>query len=99
MFTTSYFIQPPMTSDGLGYALHFDNLSIGNQKTINDLGEINLYQIPYHFLTGLKLVAPGYGQNNNIYSFFCFQHKACDLHTIPVKWISAKNTSSSIYKV
>jgi len=55
--STSYFIQPPMTNDGLGYILHFDNNSIGDQKTVNDLGEINLYQIPYYFLTSLKLVS------------------------------------------
>jgi len=56
--TTSYFIQPPMEKDGLGYTLHFDNISIGQVKTINDLGKIQVNPIPYHFLTNLSLKPP-----------------------------------------
>ena len=52
----SFFIQPPMEEDGLGYSLHFDNSSIGNQEVINDLGKITVDLIPYKFLTGIKLV-------------------------------------------
>jgi len=54
----SYFIQPPMEKDGLGYTLHFDNISIGKNKTINDLGQITVNLIPFNFLTSLKLVSP-----------------------------------------
>lgn len=53
--TTSHFIQPPMEDDGVGYTLHFDNISIGNQKTVNDLGEITINPLPYEFLTNLSL--------------------------------------------
>lgn len=51
--TTSYFIQPPMERDGVGYTLHFDSQAIGSQASINDLGEIKIYLIPYNFLTDL----------------------------------------------
>lgn len=54
--STSYYIQPPMESDGLGYTLHFDNISIGNKKVINDLGEVTVNPIPYKFLSEIKLV-------------------------------------------
>lgn len=57
-FKVSYFIQPPMEKDGMGYALHFDNISVGKEKVINDLGEITINAIPYDFLTGLVLRDP-----------------------------------------
>lgn len=50
-----YFIQPPMEDDGVGYSLHFDNISIGNEKTVNDLGKITVNPIPYEFLTQTSL--------------------------------------------
>lgn len=54
--TTSYYILPPMEKDGLGYNLHFDNISIGDEIAINELGKITVNQIPYNFLTNIKLV-------------------------------------------
>lgn len=54
--TKSYLIQPPMAEDGLGYSLHFDNISIGKKQTVNELGKISVNPIPYNFLTGIKLV-------------------------------------------
>lgn len=54
----SYFIQPPMEEDGAGYTLHFDNISIGREKTVNDLGRTTVNLIPFEFLTSLKLVSP-----------------------------------------
>jgi len=53
---TSYFILPPMEEFGRGYNLHFDNISIGRVKTVNDLGKITVNPIPYRFLTGMKIV-------------------------------------------
>jgi len=53
-----YFVQPPMEEDGLGYTVHFDNISIGREKTINDLGKITVNPVPFDFLTSLKLVPP-----------------------------------------
>jgi len=53
---TSYFIQPPMAKDGVGYSLHFNNISIGRVKSVNDLLGVTIYPIPYKFLTGIKIV-------------------------------------------
>lgn len=53
-FQTSYFIQPPMEDDGLGYTIHIDNRSAGQDPTINDLGKITINPFPYNFLTQLS---------------------------------------------
>jgi len=45
-----------MEQFSLGYTLHFDNISIGRVKTVNDLGRITVNPIPYRFLTGLKIL-------------------------------------------
>ena len=50
------FVIPPMEDFGLGYILHFDNISFGRVQTINDLGSIKVYPIPYRFLTSLKII-------------------------------------------
>jgi len=55
-FDKSYFIQPPMAQDGLGYSLHFNNISIGRVKSVNDLVRITINPIPYKFLTSLNVV-------------------------------------------
>lgn len=52
-FATYYFIQPPMEKDGLGYGFHFDNISIGQERAINDLGQVTVQPVPYKFLTGI----------------------------------------------
>ncbi|MCL4366134.1 6-pyruvoyl-tetrahydropterin synthase-related protein, partial [Patescibacteria group bacterium] len=54
-WNTSFFIQPPMEKDGLGYALHFDQLRFGNEVSQNELGKIKVYPVSFDFLTGLKL--------------------------------------------
>jgi hypothetical protein len=48
--TSYYFVQPPMEEYGSGYALHFDNISVGQEKTINKLGTIEVYAIDYDLL-------------------------------------------------
>ena len=53
--STSFFIQPPMEKDGLGYALHFDQPQFGKGNSKNKLGKITVNPIPFDFLTGLKL--------------------------------------------
>lgn len=57
--STSYFIQPPMEMDGVGYTIHIDNASIGDEEAINDIGEIKVYPLPYKFLTGLVMMRDG----------------------------------------
>lgn len=54
--TKFYFIQPPMDPFGTGYTLHFDNWSFNKSYSVNDLGRISVYPIPYDFLVNLSLV-------------------------------------------
>lgn len=70
-FVTSYFIIPPMEEYGAGYSLHFDNISIGRQKTVNDLGRVEVYPIPYRFLKQIKLISSDFHflSSNSDFSF------------------------------
>lgn len=54
----SYFIVPPLELYGTGYTAHLENISLGYDKTVNDLGKITINPLPYSFLMGLKIVAP-----------------------------------------
>jgi len=56
-FTENYFIVPPMEEYGQGYSLHFDNISVGKVKTVNELGRLQVYPIPYRFLKAIKLIS------------------------------------------
>ncbi len=66
----SYFVLPPMQSDTYGYSLRLANNSIGNKLTVNEIYYINIFQIPYDFLTSLKIV-----NNNSNQSFDFAQDK------------------------
>ncbi len=57
-FKSYYFIQPPMEKDGIGYRLHFDNISIGNSSSINDMQWVMVYAFPYNYLKNIKLISP-----------------------------------------
>jgi len=57
----STFVIPPQENYGRTYSLHFDNISIGNDKTANALGNISFYPIPYNFISSLAL-----SQNTNL---------------------------------
>jgi len=48
-------VIPPLDQFGRGYALHFDNISIGSDQTINELGAIAVYEIPYPFITNITI--------------------------------------------
>lgn len=52
---TSYLIQPPMQPYGLGYSLHFEDISVGRQVSVNKLQEVAIHPIPYYFLAGITL--------------------------------------------
>lgn len=52
-FFYSYFIQPPMEIDGLGYTLHIDNTAFGKEKPVNSLLQVEVYEFPYSFLSDL----------------------------------------------
>lgn len=78
----NYFVQPPMQEDGVGYSLHFDNISIGNDKTINDLGKITVNPIPYEFLTRLKLEPANLPTEKQRYFEVEVEHPNPSLYTV-----------------
>jgi hypothetical protein len=55
-FSTNHLIVPPMQYYGLGYNLTLNNISIGNTQTVNDVKNVEVYKIPFYFLTNLEMV-------------------------------------------
>lgn len=91
-FGWEYFIIPPMATDGIGYALHFDNVSIGKQESVNDLSHVIVYPIPYRFLTELKIIQENpiasSLQNENIDSV---DHPGSFLYTVSLQNVGEKS--------
>ena len=52
---TSVFVVPPEGRYAMGYSLHFDGQSIGDNETKNLLGSFSLLPIPYEFLSSLRI--------------------------------------------
>ena len=71
-FSVDYLILPPMKYYGLGYDLVFNNASIGEIKTINDLQRIVIYKFPYDYLRRLKFSSlPGKDKSpQNVFVFY-----------------------------
>ena len=65
---TATFIIPPQEKFGRAYSLHLENISIGNDKTINDVGNIFLFPIPYNFITAIKMSPKGIALAENTQS-------------------------------
>lgn len=57
-FNISYIVIPPMKYYGLGYTLNFNNVSVGDNQTINDIKRISLYSIPYDSLINSAEIHP-----------------------------------------
>ncbi|MBI4066200.1 hypothetical protein HY411_00640 [Candidatus Gottesmanbacteria bacterium] len=55
--TTSFFIIPPMQTDGLGYALKFLNEAEYGEPATNYLRSVRVTPIPYQWLTQLIMTA------------------------------------------
>jgi hypothetical protein len=92
-FSTSYFVIPPMEQYGLGYDLYFDNVSLGNVKSVNDLSQVQTNQIPYKFLTDLKIetnTAPSLSANT---IDFNVSHPNPSLYGIRLNNITNLNTT------
>lgn len=53
---TTYFILPPLASDGLGYNPYISNDSIGRQMSVNDIASIKIYIIPYDAMTHVSSI-------------------------------------------
>lgn len=51
----SSFIIAPMEPFGTGYSLHVDAIAIGDDTTKNVLGSLEMYPIPYRFITEIFL--------------------------------------------
>ena len=62
---SQYYIVPPKNQYGLGYSLNFDNYSLGNKQTTNIFDSVTINQIPYDFLTGIKIIKNGVPLNSN----------------------------------
>lgn len=52
---TSNFILPPLAPDGLGYTVYLSNDAIAPDSSINDIGRIRFYTIPYRELVTTRL--------------------------------------------
>lgn len=53
--TLNTLILAPQDDFGKGYSVHFDNVSIGTDESLNTIGEVSFYPIPYRFITALVL--------------------------------------------
>jgi hypothetical protein len=60
---TDSFILAPQEEFGRAYSLNFDNISITNDPTVNYLGDISAYPIPYNFLTSIALSSTSQREN------------------------------------
>ena len=54
--TLSTFVIPPQEEFGKGYSLHFDNISIGNEKVENTLTSGEITPLPYNFLKEIVVI-------------------------------------------
>ncbi|EKD67168.1 MAG: hypothetical protein ACD_48C00567G0001, partial [uncultured bacterium] len=52
-FQTTYLVIPPGQPDGLGYGLHFSNISTTQYLSINRLRSVKVTPLPYTYLTTL----------------------------------------------
>ncbi len=68
-FTTENIIIPPMQNYGLGYQLVFNNISIGDQQTINDVKNISVQTFPYDNLSSIQLRGTNGIEHNNIIEY------------------------------
>ncbi|MFH1186546.1 MAG: hypothetical protein V1697_00015 [Candidatus Levyibacteriota bacterium] len=78
----SVLILPPQSKDGLSFSLHFESISIGNEKTINDLGKIEVFPIPYNFLTSISIEKGEEKENSGNLFVFDIQHPNESLYII-----------------
>lgn len=53
---TSSFLIPPLDLSGQGYALVFENESIGGIRTANDVGNVRIQPFPYEVVSGIRFV-------------------------------------------
>lgn len=52
---TSSFVIPPLERFGKAYSFHFDNISIGREKTQNNIQRVAIYPVPHDLLARLSI--------------------------------------------
>lgn len=83
---TNTFILPAQDPQGIGYTLHLENVSIGNEETKNTLEKISVYPIPYNFLTSLVLTSNDQPLITNYQLPFTVSHPNESLYIVNGKW-------------
>jgi hypothetical protein len=91
---TSAFVIAPEEDFGRGYSFHFDNISIVNESTVNYLGNLSFYPIPYNFITALKFSAGNSNQAFQTLNLNNAEHP--DAAKYILKNVSLQNTASLI---
>jgi len=79
MWSTSSFVIPAITTKYVNKNyLEFDNLAVGNEERINDVGPITMTSIPYAWLSAITLepIQPvdSLPQDNSLYSNLTVDH-------------------------
>jgi hypothetical protein len=70
-FKNNNIVIPPMQYYGLGYTLNFNNISIGDIETVNDIKNISVYRMPFYFLTNIELLnTQKHNSDNNVFVFY-----------------------------
>lgn len=54
-----FFLVPPEPSGDVGYEIHFNTVSIGDDKSINDIRNVTLRPIPYYRLENIYFTKTG----------------------------------------
>lgn len=54
-----YFMIPPQPSGDSGYAVNFNTVSIGNDRSVNDVKSVEFIQIPYYRIQNLYFIPAG----------------------------------------
>jgi len=83
--TTSSFILPPQELFGSSYAFHFDNGSIGRDKTVNEINKLSVYPIFYNYLESIKTQSGNAGSAESLdSSSLTVSHPNESLYTIQI---------------
>lgn len=53
-FADNFLVIPPANDGGFGFDIHTDNISVGNEASINRLKELKIYPFPYYWLSQMS---------------------------------------------
>jgi hypothetical protein len=83
-----------MEQYGLAYSFHLDNLSTGNEKVENTIQSMDIFEIPYSFITGIEIEKPFTPQGNAI--SFTSSHPNESLYIVNFQNNAGKSGPSTI---